>query len=133
MTKIEKNALYLTTLFYVGVGIAHFLFPSFLISIMPPEIPMKETVVYLSGAIEILLGFALLNKKYRSLAAQAIVLMLLSYLWVHIYMYLNKEVFIDEFDMNKYTDNPSIFFVVRILLQFVFIYWISAFIDSKKN
>jgi uncharacterized membrane protein len=132
MSKIEKNYLWITVLFYVSAGISHFLFKDFLVSIMPPEIPAKELVVYATGFIEIILGIALIFPKTRAKAAWAIILMLLSYLWVHFYMYFNQEKFISSLSLEQYTDKPDFFFSARIGLQFIMIYWVYALTDEKS-
>ena len=131
MSSIEKNALWLTAFFYIGVGITHFIAVDFLVEIVPDILPAKVVLVYLSGSIEIVLGLALLNKKTRKQSAWLIVMMLLVYLWVHIDMLIQKDYFIESLNLTSYIANPDIFFYGRIALQFVMIYWILAF--TKDN
>jgi uncharacterized membrane protein len=131
MSRIEKNALWLTSFFYVGVGISHFIAVDFLVEIIPDVLPAKELLVYLTGFIEILLGLALLNNKTRKQSAWLILTMLVVYLWVHIDMLIQKDYFIDTLNLTNYISNPDIFFYGRIVLQFVIIYWILAF--TKDN
>ena len=129
--RANLNAEAFLMLFYVGAGISHFLFKDFLVEIMPPQIPMKELVVYATGLLEILLGAALLKAELRAKAAWLIIIMLTSYLWVHVYMLLEQTKFIEMFMLDKYTADPSIFFSMRIFLQFVMIYWIYAFTQES--
>lgn len=131
MSSIEKNALWLTAFFYIGVGITHFIAVDFLVEIIPDILLAKEVLVYLSGSIEIVLGLALLNKKTRKQSAWLIALMLVVYLWVHVDMLIQKDYFIESLDLPNYIANPDIFFYGRIALQFVMIYWILAF--TKDN
>jgi len=131
MSLVERNSLWLTALFYIGVGITHFFAVNFLVEIIPDILPAKMILVYLSGFIQIVLGIALLNKNTRKQSACLIALMLVVYLWVHVDMLIQKDYFIETLNLTNYIANPDIFFYGRIALQFVMIYWILAF--TKDN
>ncbi len=127
MSLIEKNAIWITALFYIFAGMSHFIFHDFLIQILPPEIVQESLVIYLTGLVEVILGFMLLSSQYRKLAAWLIMFMLCGYLWVHFYMLLEHEKFTANFNLTQYTAMPILFYYARIGLQFVMIYWIYAF------
>ena len=130
MSKIERNALWITALFYIGAGVSHFLFTEMLAGIVPAIVPMKQTVIYATGVIEIILGFALLNPGSRNLAVNLITLMLLSFLWVHVDMFIKKDFYIELFQLEQYTSSPDLLFSVRIAVQFVMIWWVRGFFEE---
>lgn len=133
MSRIEKNSLFLTAFFYIFVGASHFFAKDFLVELIPPFIPFKEFLIYASGLLEIVLGTLLLMDKYRSKAAWLIIYMLISYLIVHVYMLVEQERFITMFHLEELSLPTASFFWARLVLQFVFIYWIYAFTDHTKT
>ena len=103
----------------VLIGILHLKNPTFFIHVMPPYFPMPATLVALSGIVEIILGIAFWQKKFRYSAAIGIIFMLASYLTVHIYMITGN-------DMVKSLE-PGVTLPIawlRLPLQFVFMAWI---------
>ncbi len=56
MAQLKLPLLYVSALFYVAVGVYHFVNPDFFLAIMPPYLPLHLELVYLSGFFEILLG-----------------------------------------------------------------------------
>ena len=44
-------------IFYIMVGISHFIFPSWFVQIVPPALDYPLLIVLISGFFEILLGF----------------------------------------------------------------------------
>jgi uncharacterized membrane protein len=110
---MQNIGLYLMSLLYTAAGIYHFVKPRFYLAIMPPYIPNHSLMVALSGVAEIVLGIALLFPATRSWAAWGIILMLVVFLPVHIYMITS----------GKFLKIPELLLYVRILLQFVLIYW----------
>ena len=110
---MQNIGLYLMSLLYTAAGIYHFIKPKFYLAIMPPYIPNHSLMILLSGIAEVVLGLALLFPATRSLAAWGIILMLIVFLPVHIYM----------ISSGKFAKIPELILYVRILLQFVLIYW----------
>jgi uncharacterized membrane protein len=109
------------SVFYILAGIFHFINPVFYVGLVPESLDEKEFIIAISGLFEILLGLFLLFRETRKIAAIAIIIMLLIFLFtVHFPMAL------DFFD-NK---NPLLWFaILRIPIQFVLVYW--AFRVSK--
>lgn len=105
---------WLMGLFYLAAGINHFWHPGFYLNIMPPYLPWHEPLVYLSGAIEMLLGLLIFIPRYRALAAWAIIAMLIAFMPVHIHMVMNPEL---------YPTVPEYVLWLRLPLQAVFIAW----------
>ena len=91
--KIFKNlSIYLLSLFYIYVGIKHFIDPDWFLYIIPPYlVKIGIELVYISGFFEILFGFLLLIPKYRKLAAYGIILLLIAVYPANIYLALNEE------------------------------------------
>ena len=91
--KIFKNlSIYLLSLFYIYVGIKHFIDPNWFLYIIPPYlVKIGIELVYISGFLEILFGVFLLIPKYRKLAAYGIILLLIAVYPANIYLAFNEE------------------------------------------
>jgi len=91
--KIFKNlSIYLLSLFYIYVGVKHFIDPYWFLYIIPPYlVKIGIELVYISGFFEILFGFLLLIPKYRKLAAYGIILLLIAVYPANIYLAFNEE------------------------------------------
>ena len=91
--KIFKNlSIYLLSLFYIYVGIKHFIDPNWFLYIIPPYlVKIGIKLVYISGFFEILFGVFLLIPKYRKLAAYGIILLLIAVYPANIYLAFNEE------------------------------------------
>lgn len=83
---------------------------------MPEWMPWKMALIYISGVAEILLAVFLLPKKTRRISAWLIVAMLVVYLFL---IHIPQSV-----DYYKKGDKNLIWTLLRIPLQFVFIYLI---------
>lgn len=82
--------------------------------IMPRYIPAHKTLVYASGAFELIFGIMLFISAYRIYAAWGIALMLITFMPVHIYMIQNKKASLGL---------PKWILYLRVLLQIALIYW----------
>lgn len=78
------------SLFYIGIGFAHFISPEPFLNIMPPYFPYHLELVYLSGFFEVLLGFLLLFKKYRLFAGYGLVLLLIAVFPANVYLFTSS-------------------------------------------
>tara|TARA_B100002052_G_scaffold60554_1_gene53587 strand:- start:690 stop:1103 length:414 start_codon:yes stop_codon:yes gene_type:complete len=77
-------------MFYIGVGLAHFITPDIFLIIMPPYLPFHLELVYLSGFLEVLFGFLLLFKKYRLFAGYGLVLLLIAVFPANFYLFQSE-------------------------------------------
>ncbi len=111
---MKKVSLIVMSLLYIAAGVNHFINPAFYLKIMPTYIPYHLMMIYLSGAIEIILGIALLIKKSQKVAGWLIILMLIVFLPVHIKMIMDTWISLNI---------KFIIALVRLPLQFVLIYW----------
>jgi len=120
MTTIQQISIYTMAFLYAGAGVNHFINPKFYISIMPKFFPMPVLLNQVSGFAEILLAIGLLFASSRQLSVYLIIAMLISFFTVHISHLFHPP---------KMARGKEWFLYVRIILQFVFIYW--AWMVSK--
>jgi len=74
------------SIFYVHIGIVHFIDPEYFLHIMPPYLPYHLELVYISGFFEILLGFLIIFPKYRFYASWGLILLLIAVFPANIYL-----------------------------------------------
>jgi uncharacterized membrane protein len=72
--------------FFVVAGSLHFLFPRPYLRMMPPFLPWPQTLVWISGAAEIVGGVGLLLPHWRRFAAYGLVLLLIAVFPANVYM-----------------------------------------------
>lgn len=106
--------LYLMAGMYIFAGLMHFIKPKAYMRIMPRYLPRHKTLVYLSGAAEIVLGIALCFDQTKNLAIYGIILMLVIFLLVHFYMLSGEK---------ASAGIPKWILILRIPLQFGLMYW----------
>ena len=126
MKKIKLITIVIMSLFYIWVGIKHFLDPSWFVQIMPPSLPMHYEAVYVSGFFEILFGIMLLFSRTRYYAAWGLILLLIAVYPANIYLAFNeapqKALEISAFAASW----------IRLPIQFIFLalaYWHSRDIE----
>lgn len=103
-------------LFFVAVGISHFLRPGFFMPIVPPPLPPKEAV-YASGAAEILGGLTALHPGWRRFSRWWLIATLLAVFPANIYQALAQV----PLGGNA---PPRAVLWARLPLQFLFIWWV---------
>ena len=115
MTTIQQISLYVMAFLYAGAGVNHFINPKFYLGIMPKFFPMPSLLNQVSGIAEIVLAVGLLFASTRQISAYLIMAMLIAFFAVHITHLFQPPKGAEGY---KYG-----FLVVRVLLQFVLIYW----------
>ena len=83
---IKYLSLMVMGIFYISIGISHFTSPIWYVQIVPPYLPYKLELVYISGIFEILFGGMLLFKKTRFLAGWGLILLLIAVYPANIYL-----------------------------------------------
>ena len=83
---IKLITIYLMSLFYISIGIKHFINADWFMKIMPPYLPYHKELVYLSGAFEIILGIMLIFEETRFLAGWGLILLLIAVFPANIYL-----------------------------------------------
>ena len=83
---IKLITIYLMSLFYISIGIKHFINADWFIKIMPPYLVYHKELVYISGAFEVLLGTMLVFEKTRFLSGWGLILLLIAVFPANIYL-----------------------------------------------
>ena len=83
---------YLLALFLIVAGTLHFIVPDVYSKIMPPDLPWPLELVYLSGAIELMLGLLLPVPRCTRLAAWGIIALLIAIFPANLYLYQHQEI-----------------------------------------
>ena len=91
VTTIKSFLIIISSIFYVIVGIKHFIDPEYFLSIVPPYLPYHLELVYISGLFEILFGLLILFPKYRYYGAIGLILLLVAVFPANIYLAQSKE------------------------------------------
>jgi len=127
MNLLTNITILLTSIFYIGVGIKHFLNPDWFLIIIPPYLEsISIELVYISGFFEISLGFLILFPKYRKIAGYGIILLLLAVYPANIYLAFNKEA------QELIGISQFMALWVRLPIQFVLMF-IAYSITEEKN
>lgn len=83
---IKYFSMIVMGVFYISIGVSHFTSPIWYVQIVPPYLPYKLELVYISGIFEILFGGMLLFKKTRFLAGWGLILLLIAVYPANIYL-----------------------------------------------
>ena len=116
-SKIKPFSIIIMSLFYIIAGINHFINPVWYARIVPPFLPFKTAIVYISGILEIILGSLLIFPKTRFIAGWGLIILLLAVYPANIYVALTN---------GKAMDTTTMLAWARLPFQFVFIglaYW----------
>ena len=117
---IEIGSIIIMSIFYVGVGIKHFTNPMWFIKIVPPILPYKLSLVYISGFLEILFGILILFPTIRYIAAWGLILLLIAVFPANIYLAMTNGAALNTTPLVAWG---------RLPFQFIFIaiaYWHST-------
>ena len=117
---IEIGSIILMSIFYVGVGIKHFTNPMWFIKIVPPILPYKLSLVYISGFLEILFGILILFPTTRYIAAWGLIFLLIAVFPANIYLAITNGAALNTTPLVAWG---------RLPFQFIFIaiaYWHST-------
>ena len=116
MISIKNVILVLMSIFYVNIGVKHFLEPEWFLYIIPPYLSsIGLELVYISGFFEILLGILVLFKKYRKNVCYALIILLIAVYPANIYLAFN------ETPQKLINITPFMASWVRLPLQFILI------------
>ena len=105
------------SVFYVLIGIRHFQDPNFFVRIVPPILPFKLELVYISGAFEVIFGLLLLFPNMRYHAGYGLIMLLILVYPANIYLAMTNGAALDTTPLIAWG---------RLPFQFVFIglaYW----------
>lgn len=93
---LKTVSRYIMSLFYVSVGINHFLNPEWFVKIVPPILlEFDYQLVFLSGVCEVMFGLLILIPKARYYAAWGLILTLAAVFPANIYLAQTNGVAMD--------------------------------------
>ena len=118
MSTIELISLLMMSAIYCFAGISHLYKPKFFLKITPKWVPYPEKINIVVGAIEIILGIALLFIMTRSYAAMGIIALLIAVFPANIY----------HFQKARRKGKHVIPTLIRLPIQALLIYWAHTFI-----
>ena len=105
---------YIIGMVFILAGMYHFKKPKLYLKIMPPYLPIKSSLVLITGILEMVLGMMILSPATQTIAGWGIIVLLVLFLPVHIYMLQNEEASLKL---------PKWVLILRIPLQFGLMYW----------
>lgn len=88
-------------LLFLFTGFSHFFFVEEMMQMIPPFVPARELMVYLTGVLEIAGAIGLLIPRLQRIAGYALILFLLGVLPANIYAALNYT------GMGSHADGPQ--------------------------
>ena len=88
--KIKTISIIIMSLFYIMAGTNHFINPNWYVRIVPPILPFKTAIVYISGILEIILGSLLIFPKTRFIAGWGLIILLVAVYPANIYVALTN-------------------------------------------
>ena len=100
MKVFKLFTILLMSIFYVRIGVHHFLDPEYFLNIIPPFLPYQLELVYISGFFVILLGLLLIFPKYRFYASWALIILLIAVFPANIYL-AQSEIAQQGLDVSK--------------------------------
>lgn len=88
MTKnyIKPFSIIVMSWFYIYTGLLHFTNTNWFLQIVPPYLPIKLELVYLSGLFEVILGIMLIVPFLRYYAGWGLILLLIAVYPANIYL-----------------------------------------------
>ncbi|MGO4771441.1 hypothetical protein ACEN2I_07235 [Flavobacterium sp. W22_SRS_FK3] len=127
MKAIKIIFLFLTIVFYLGMGAMHIFKPDQYLVTIPSWLPFPTQLIYGSAIIEIILAISLTPKQPRTLASKLIITMLIIYLVV---VHISPSI-----TYYQTSNQDFIASLIRLAFQFILIYWASIFgeISFKKQ
>lgn len=104
-------------------AIGHVIYAKGMTMIIPPIVPFRLEIVYITGLMEIIMGVILLFPKYRRVMGIVIVLFFVFILPANIY----EAVSYIDLTTGTYTGAGPMYLFFRIPLQLFFIVWVYWF------
>ena len=104
------------TLFFLFTGIGHFIRTEPMAAMLPPSIPYRVELIYLTGVFELLGAVGVWIPKFMKITGVCLILMMLAVLPANIYSALNRV----EFGGHEY---GPIYLLVRVPFQLFVIAW----------
>ncbi|WP_100612989.1 DoxX family protein [Confluentibacter lentus] len=100
-------------------AIGHFAFTKGMTMMIPQFIPFKESIVYMTGILEVLLAIGLLIPRFNVISGWALIIFLLLILPSNIYAAIHNI----NYQKGTFDGNGITYLWFRIPLQILFILW----------
>ncbi|MBA3314259.1 MAG: hypothetical protein M3552_00845 [Planctomycetota bacterium] len=113
-------------LVFCFTGAGHFVQTKPMAEMLPPWVPSRIPLVYLTGVLELILAAAVLIRPLRRLVGRTLIVMLILFLPVNVYAAMNR------IGMGGHEWGP-IYLLIRVPLQLVLIVWIWWFAVQKTS
>lgn len=123
IAKLTKTELNINKYAYWGLGITfiffsigHFVKTDGMIEMLPPWLPYRLSIIYLTGVIEVLIGIALFMPMFQVNAAKVAIVVLVVFFPANIYAALNAT----GLGGHQW---GSVYLLIRLPLQLILIAW----------
>ena len=111
----KLTTILVMSLLYILIGLKHIFDPKYFLPMLPPFIPFKQLIIYITGFLEIILGVCLVIEETRFYAAVGISILLVLVFPANIYVAINYEA-------RKKLKVSKLFAIMRLFFQFPLIY-----------
>jgi uncharacterized membrane protein len=108
------------TLVFLFTGAGHFAQTEAMAEMLPPWVPARIPLVYVTGVIELAAAIAVLIPRLRRLTGWALAAMLVGFLPVNIYAAVNRV------GMGGHVWGP-VYLLIRVPLQLILLWWVWRF------
>ncbi|HSH40242.1 MAG TPA: DoxX family protein [Chthoniobacterales bacterium] len=112
----RQRARIALSVFFAFTGIGHFIKTAALALMMPPSIPYRVELVYLTGILELLGAIGIWVPRSRRLTGVCLIVMLVAFLPVNIYAAMHRA------DFGGHELGP-VYLLARIPVQLLLISW----------
>jgi len=123
----ELSAKIAMAIMLVFTAIGHFAFTKGMAMMIPPMIPFKTTLIYLTGIFEILMAICLLIPKLGHLTGWVLILFFVLMLPANIYASFHEI----NYQKGTFDGHGLLYLWFRIPLQVLFIVWV--YLSSVKS
>lgn len=120
-----RGCLGLTMVFFF-TGIGHFVSAEPMTDMIPPAVPYRLAIIYVSGVIEIVAGLALLPRATRVVAGWFVIAMLVVLLPSNVFAAIHRV------PMGGHAWGP-VYLLIRVPLQIVLVVWCYWFAIRKGS
>jgi uncharacterized membrane protein len=114
MPPLKTFSRCLIGLFYMAAGLNHFWHTAFYVAMVPPYLPYPLALVHLSGVAELVLGAAVLVRRWQAGAAWGLIALSVAVVPANVHMAMHPELF---------TQFPAAGLWLRLPLQAVVVAW----------
>ena len=113
---VRKYALWGLGICFIFFSIGHVVKADGMVQMLPPWVPFRLSIIYLTGLLEVIIGMALFIPKLQTSAAKAAIVVFIVFFPANIYAAVNTT------GLGGHQWGP-IYLLIRTPLQFVLIAW----------